>query len=141
MKKCFKCGVEKEIDEFYKHSQMGDKHLGKCKECTRRDVAERYVRERDKIRDYEQRRFKDPARKEKTLEYQRNRRLAHPEKNIARSRVGHAIRSGRLVRTPCEICKNPDVEAHHTDYSKPLDVQWLCFKCHREHGHGQKVGD
>ncbi len=38
IKICFKCKLEKEIKHFYKHPEMGDGHLNKCKECTKKDV-------------------------------------------------------------------------------------------------------
>jgi hypothetical protein len=48
----------------------------------------------------------------------------------------NAIRDGRLIRQPCEVCGALNVEAHHDDYSKPLTVRWLCRRHHLEH-HGK----
>jgi hypothetical protein len=42
MKTCFKCGETKGLAEYYKHPRMGDGHLNKCKDCTRKDVKERF---------------------------------------------------------------------------------------------------
>lgn len=42
MKRCFKCGVAKELSHFYKHPRTSDGRLGKCKECTKKDAIENY---------------------------------------------------------------------------------------------------
>ena len=70
--------------------------------------------------------------KEETQEHNRRWRARNPEKRLAHSRVAHAIESGRLVRQPCEKCGDPKSHAHHFDYSKPLDVVWLCSAHHGE---------
>lgn len=57
-------------------------------------------------------------------------RALFPEKYAARQAVLIALRSGRLKRQPCK-CGALKVQAHHHDYSNPLDVEWLCDDCHR----------
>lgn len=51
--------------------------------------------------------------------------------------VAKAIREGVLIRQPCNQCGGPASKshAHHEDYSRPLDVTWVCSRCHRlRHG-------
>lgn len=138
-KKCFKCHRTKCLDLFYKHKQMADGHLNKCKACAKKDAKNRYYSPegRIKIREYEQERFKTEHRKIKVLEYQRNRNKKNKGKARARRNISNLIRSGNLIRLPCEICGNQKSQAHHLDYRSPLKIKWLCFKHHRIL-HGQK---
>lgn len=50
----------------------------------------------------------------------------------ARSVTKRAIQRGELEKGPCEVCGAEKVDAHHEDYTKPLDVRWLCSKHHAE---------
>jgi hypothetical protein len=132
-KKCFKCEEEKPLTEFYRHKQMADGYLNKCKECVKTYVRGYYRLHEEERKHYERERNKTPERKLQRAEYQRTRRLNHREKCRANDAVGKAKLKGRLVPEPCEVCGTTEnVEAHHPDYSKPLDVQWLCFTHHRE---------
>jgi hypothetical protein len=137
-KMCFKCGNVYPLSNFYKHPQMADGHVNKCKDCNKKDVADNYQSNREHYAAYEQERFQRPERKAATLEYQRRARSTHPDKFKARSAVSNALRDGYLQRQPCEKCGNEKSQAHHPDYSRPLDVEWLCFRHHRE-AHGQVV--
>lgn len=52
------------------------------------------------------------------------------EKTRAHYAVHRALKSGELVRQPCAVCSSPDSESHHPDYSRPLEVVWLCRPHH-----------
>lgn len=47
--------------------------------------------------------------------------------------VNKAVKSGKLKKLPCVICGSENTHGHHDDYSKPLDVIWLCHEHHMEH--------
>ena len=131
MKTCSICERIKNDDEFYSHSKQ-------CKPCYIARVKRYYAANKEKRAEYERKRFQQPKRRAAAIEYQRKRRERNPEKYKAVTAVGNAIRDGRLIRQPCEICGEKKVEAHHDDYSKPLEVRWLCRKHHLEH-HGKKT--
>lgn len=54
-------------------------------------------------------------------------------KDSIRHKTQMRVRRGLLLKFPCEVCNNVEVEAHHDDYNKPYEIRWLCFKHHREH--------
>lgn len=54
-----------------------------------------------------------------------------PTQEQAHHAVGRAVDAGTLVRGPCRDCGAARTQAHHPDYARPLDVVWLCRRCHR----------
>lgn len=138
-KQCFRCGESKPLSEFYTHPMMGDGHLGKCKECTKRDVRANRRIKLEQYREYDRDRFKnDPERRAAQYAYTAQLEEKYPEKRRARHMVSNAIRDGRLIRKPCEVCGHLKAEAHHDDYSKPLDVRWLCKDHHEAFHHSME---
>lgn len=142
-KLCFRCNTSKPVDEFYRHPQMADGHLGKCKECAKTDVLlnrtnnAEYYKQFDRDRAYLPHRVTARKAYAKTPEGQaaqtrRTKKWAalHPDQKHAMTIVGNAVRDGRMTRLPCSRCDTPNAHAHHPDYSKPLEVIWLCPQCH-----------
>lgn len=123
MKKCYVCGEEKEYHCFGKTSRM-------CNPCRKE-----YDRNRS------DRTGKNRVPNEATRARQRryNAKNLHQENVAARLAVRKAILSGEIIRkSACEVCGKEAVrrdgvtavQAHHDDYTKPLDVRWLCSACH-----------
>lgn len=129
MKECFRCQETKPLAEFYKHPGTKDGHLGKCKPCTRLDVLKQAHSPEGarRIQIYEKSRANLPHRLELFKKY----KAKWPEKVKARRDVHNAVRDGRLIKLPCEMCGETKVEGHHPDHSKPLEVQWLCHTHHK----------
>lgn len=128
-KTCFKCGVTKPLTEFYRHSMMADGHLNKCKACTKSDVRAHRAAN-DSVRQYDRERAKQPHRIAMRAQVVSEWRQAHPERRAAHLAVQYAIRRGQLKPLPCWVC-GAKAEAHHPDYSHPLDVVWLCPRHHK----------
>lgn len=136
LKRCFKCGKEKPIEDFYRHSQMDDGHLNKCKECTRKDVRENRKKKYDYYRGYDRKRGHHQS-----YEYTEEYRHKNPLKAKAHNTLNTAVYRGKIIKPKfCEECGSDfAIEAHHEDYSKPLDVVWLCSTCHAKRHHDEDM--
>ena len=134
MKTCFKCLCAKPLTEFYKHAAMGDGHLNKCKACTKKDVRQHRQDKWESVRAYDRLRASQPHRVALAKEIQTRWRLEHPERKKAHAKLRYAVVSGRLQ--PWPVCAIPECsdkpEAHHPDYSRALDVVWLCPAHHKQ---------
>lgn len=117
MKKCPSCESTKPDSDFYGNKPKLSSY---CKDCTIRLSKQ----------------WSDSNRKRK-LEINRQWRLRNPARRklslFGSNRVWKALKDGVLVRgTICSKCGSSDrIEAAHSDYSSPLNVLWLCIKCHR----------
>lgn len=143
MRQCRTCGESKPLMDFYSNTNGSlDRD---CKPCRCEKVrANRLVRI-DQYREYERGRANLPHRVEARQRYSqtpegkaahqrahRTQNARNPIKRAARVAAGNALARGHLVRQPCEVCGEVKAHAHHDDYSKPLDVRWLCTTHHAE---------
>lgn len=92
----------------------GTRHCRVCRRATAREIAARTPNRPhnpDRLRAY---------------------RARNPEKDAAHYRINEEVRQGRLIKPDaCERCgANARLAGHHADYSRPLDVEWLCPRCH-----------
>lgn len=139
--RCKHCLMEKPAEGFYQSNKT------KCKECIKTAVKENRQANLERIRAYDRMRGSQPHRVAARAEYRKTAAYAesheaavlrwaakHPERRKASHIVGNAVRDGRLI--PWPVCAEPSCsgkpQGHHADYSRPLDVVWLCPKHHKQ---------
>lgn len=136
---CKCCGERKLETQFYSHPAAAHKRQQPCKECHKQRVRENRLNNIERVRAYDRERGRLPhrleANRERSKQYKRSTkawRSKNPEKYQAHMIVGTSLRKGILIRpSSCEKCSGSYlVQAHHEDYAKPLEVQWLCKWCH-----------
>lgn len=134
-KRCNKCLRRKDLAAFYKgHSE--------CKTCVITRVKAHREANLEAIREYDRQRGQLPHRKAEVKArrhlYRGRYKTPSVTQSIARAAqvtLGNAVRDGRISKKPCEKpgCRRKrGVHGHHEDYTKPLDVIWLCPKHHGE---------
>lgn len=135
VKICRECGLEKPLDEFNKRRGSKDGHQGMCRSCFSRYNKVRYHSDPARFR-------KDVAEyREKNMENVFETRMEMCRKNPipknANEALNLAVKLGYVDKPDhCLGCGCPTgesrVTAHHNDYTKPLEVVWVCQKCHKQ---------
>lgn len=168
-KKCCKCKEEKPLDEFNRRKRSPDGRQTYCRECHKdhyRANKERYLQqanewtERNREKRYAASRRYKQRNPKKVSRWNREYRERHPEsgkRNLAsyyekhplRKKANRAVRkaiqTGRLKKPGhCERCLAPkesgQLDGHHPDYKKFLEVLWLCRQCHVD-AHKEERGE
>lgn len=122
MKVCSICKVAKPLTEFYVTPSKPGGYYDYCRPC-----------DRERVREYS----KTPNGKLSTIARTRRKAKKFPDKMKAQQQLRNAVKTGLVIRpTVCDNCQSGGrIDGHHEDYSKPLDVMWLCDPCHKlQHG-------
>lgn len=146
---CRTCNIDKDVSQFYP-SQAGTKGRCRCKDCCKIYQAEYKLKHPEQVRMWTRKRMRKWRENNPELNCERSQEqsVKHRERNNSYSRkysknnrdkkraqliAYYAVKTGKLIPQPCEVCGNPRVEKHHDDYSKPLEVRWLCSMHHHRH--------
>ena len=144
---CKTCQQEKDSSCFY----ISDKHH--CKDC-KKSYAKKYREKNlERILVYDRNRPNAKERVQKQKEYKAKMRIENPEKydkifhsirkryrqknknkTKAEDKLGYAILHNKIIRPDeCSVCHKKCIpHGHHFDYTKPLEVIWVCPACHSQ---------
>ena len=143
---CKRCEITKPLAGFNKNRAMKDGYSFYCRKCQNRYDKEYADSNRGKLREHYRRWYRENKKKvgENSKRWAQNNRgkvgvwskqwrERNREKCKAHAMVQKALRSGALKKSGCEVCGIEKlVHGHHEDYSKPLDVNWLCPQHHKD---------
>jgi hypothetical protein len=136
---CTACHEVKSRMAFYAHPKSVSGRMTKCKDCVKAAVRKYRAEHIERVREYDRNRPNAEERAVKkrasAWKYKRDNKAwqkRNPEKRAAHILIGNFVRAGKIVKPlACECCHEPKrLHGHHDDYSKPLDVVWLCQPCH-----------
>lgn len=120
--------------EYYFDKRTSNKLKSQCKKChTAGSLRTRDAENTRRInREYMRRTRRKNADKFRERERLSSRKRMRTQKTIAREILNRAVKSGKIAKPErCESCgKIKKLTAHHPDYSRPLEVVWLCYECH-----------
>lgn len=128
-KACTKCGETKALDEFHRDRSRRDGRFPQCRLCAtagkRAEARANPEKNRERVRRWQR---ENPEKFKARL-------AREPDKQRARKAVRNAVARGVLLKPErCEDCEGQfekrRLHGHHEDYSKQLDVAWLCASCH-----------
>jgi hypothetical protein len=135
-KRCTKCKTVKCIVFFGRNINRDDKLNLHCKKCVCESSHNRYLKNREII--IKKKWF--GGDKEKIKKYNRRKLKKWGDKMRTQARLRYAVMVGKIKKLPCEVCGDVKSQAHHEDYSKTLEVRWLCDLHHKEL-HGKLLPD
>jgi hypothetical protein len=154
--------ASEDIESFFSKSVMNkDGFCSFCKPCMSKrtkkyrennigkwnnSAKERYLKNREKI--IEMNKLWQKNNPEIIENYKKRRTIIRLNKNknrgsdedipsvkIVHTVTKHCFKKNWLIPQPCILCGNPNSVAHHSDYSKPFLIDWLCSSHHSElHG-------
>lgn len=150
LKVCTTCKQAKPLEDFARQAAKQDGRRERCKACTSAHLRKRYAEDPEfRRRQLEANRAARARNIERYREHVRAWQRRNPEvlKRIQRENYGTPeVKARRLVSqaikyhglqkpSNCQRCGKEctewwELHAHHADYSKPLDVEWLCTTCH-----------
>ena len=120
---CPKCGVNQRV-----------KGQAYCKECRNKYTLEWIKAHPDRWKELMKRAHSIPKNgiKPDTIA-KRKHRHKWPERSKARVIITYLLQHKGLKPEPCKLCGSTEnIQAHHSNYSEPYKIIWLCLKCHKD---------